>query len=79
MSDPSSIAAEEAEARLRRRLVVDPRDRFDLGVVRSHSRAHQPERRREYVDQIDVEAGVEQLVGGVEARWTGADHRGAKL
>ena len=72
-------AAEEPKARLGRRLVVDPRDRLDLRVVRSDTGADQPERRRQRVDQVDLEAGVEQLIGGVEAGRTGADHRGASM
>ena len=54
--------AEEAEARLGRGLVVDARDRLDLRVVGGHAGAHEPERRRERVEEVDLEARAEQLV-----------------
>jgi hypothetical protein len=65
-------AAEEAEARLLGGLLVDARDRLDLRVVGGDARAHEPERRRERVEQVDLEAGSEQLVSRVEAGRTGA-------
>ena len=39
--------------------------------------ANEAEWRRQRIDQVDLEAGVEQLIGRVEAGRTGADHRGA--
>ena len=68
-------AAEEPEARLARGLLVRACDGLDLRVVRSHARAHQPERRRQGVEQVDLEARAQQLVAGVEARRSSADHR----
>ena len=68
-------AAEEAEARMLRRLVVHPRDRLDLRVVGRDAGAHEPVRRRQRVEQVDRDARLEQLVGGVEAGRAGADRR----
>ena len=42
-------------------------------MVRRDARADQAERRREQVDQVDLEALAEQLIGRVEARRAGAD------
>ncbi len=70
--------AEEAEARALRGLLVDPRDRLDLRVVGGDAGAHEPERRGQGVDQVDLPALGEQLVGAVEAGRAGADHGGAQ-
>src|SRR6185436_12856914 len=70
-------AAEEAEARLGGRLLVDPRDRLELRMVGRDARAHEPERRRQRVVEVDLPALLQELVGGVEAGWAGADHGGA--
>ena len=68
-------AAEEAEARLGGGLLVHPRDRLDVRVIGRHARAHQPERGRQRVEQVDFEARRQQPVGGIEAGRAGADHR----
>jgi len=60
-------AAEEPEAGLRRGLVIDARDRLDLRVIGRDAGAHQPERGRQRVDQVDLEPRIEQLIGRVEA------------
>ena len=54
-------------------LGVHPRDRLDLRVVGGDPGAHEPERRRQLVVEVDLEAHFEQLIGGVEARGSGAD------
>ena len=69
--------AEVAKARVRRGLLVHARDRLDLRVVGRDARAHEPPRRRQALDHVDLEAGVgvlEQVPGGVEAGRAGADH-----
>ena len=42
-------------------------------MVRRDAGAHEAERRRQEVEQVDLEALREQLLGRVEARGTGAD------
>jgi hypothetical protein len=69
--------SEEPEPRLRRRLLVHPRNRLDVRVVGRDARAHEPERRWERVQHVDLEAGGHKLVGGVEAGRAGADDHGA--
>ena len=71
-------AAEEAEARVLRGLLVDARDALDLRVVRRHAGAHEPERRRQEVDEVDLEAGLQELVGRVEAGRASADDGNAQ-
>ena len=71
-------AAVEAEARVLRGLLVDARDALDLGVIGRHAGAHEAERGREDLEQVDLEAGLQQLVGGVEAGRAGADDRRAQ-
>jgi hypothetical protein len=65
-------AAEVAEGRVGRRLLVDPGDGLDLRVVRGDAGADEPERRRQAVEQVDLEARLEQRLGGVEAGGPGA-------
>src|SRR3954447_14019431 len=48
-------AAEEAEARLGRRLLVDARDRLELGVVWRDAGADEAERRGQRVEEVDLE------------------------
>ena len=74
-------AAEEAEALLRRGLLVDPHDRLDLRVVRRDAGAHEAERRRQAIEQVHAHGplGGEQVAGGVEAGRPGADDRDAQL
>jgi len=69
--------AEEAKARLARRLGVALGDRLDLGMVGRHARAHQPERGGQGVEDVHLEALPEQLLGGIEAGRPGADDRDA--
>jgi len=71
-------AAEEPEAVLLGGLLVDARDGLDLRVVGRDARAHEAERRRERVEDVDLEPGLEQLVGGVEPGGPGADDHGAQ-
>jgi hypothetical protein len=71
-------AAEEAEAVLLGRLLVDARDRLDLRMVRGDARAHEAERRRQRVQDVYLEAEAQQLVGGIEAGRAGADDDGAR-
>ena len=74
-------ASEEPEALLGRGLLVDPDDRLDLRVVRRDAGAHEPERRRQPVEQVDTDGslGGEQVAGGVEAGRPCADDRDAEL
>ena len=65
--------AEEAHPLTPGDLLVDARDRLDLRMVGRDARPHEPERRRQAVEQVDREAGVEQRGGGVEAGRPGAD------
>ena len=65
--------AEEAEARLRGRLLVHARDRLDLRMVGRHARAHEAERRGKHVVEIDLEPLSEELISRVETRRPGAD------
>ena len=72
---------EEPEALVLGRLVVGPRDRLDLRVVRGDARPHEPVRRRQAVVEVDGERRLvdgQQLAGGVEAAGAGADDGGAK-
>ena len=71
-------AAEEAEAGLLRGLLVHPRDALDLRVVGRDAGADEPERRRQDLEQVDLEAGLQELVGRVEAGRAGADDRCAQ-
>src|SRR4051794_3843981 len=61
-----------------RGLLVDPRDALDLGVIGRHSRPHQAEWGREDLQEVHLEAGLQQLVRGVEAGRTGSDDRRAQ-
>ena len=54
-----------------------PGDRLDLRVVGRDAGAHQPERRRQRVEQVDRDTRPQQLVGGIEAGRAGADDGGA--
>ena len=62
--------AEEAEARLLRGLLERPRDGLDLRVIGRDAEADEPPRRRQPLDQVDLDLEVarEQRGGGVEAR-----------
>ena len=68
----------EAEAGVLRGLLVDARDALDLGVIRRHAGAYEPERGRQDLQQVDLEAGLQQLVCGVEAGRSGAHDRGTQ-
>jgi hypothetical protein len=46
-------------------------------VIRGDARAHQPEGRRQRVEQVDLEASGQQLVGRVEPRRARAHDHGA--
>ena len=78
MSVPSAYTAEEPEPVPLRRLLVHARDALELGVVGRDAGAHEPERRRQQVDQVDLEALAEQLLGRVEAGRSGADDGGSQ-
>jgi hypothetical protein len=47
-----------------------------LRVVGRDAGPHEPERRRQSVEQIDLEARGQKLVGRVESRGAGADDHG---
>ncbi len=69
--------AEVAEARMRGGLLVDARDRLDLGVVGRDAGADQAPGRGQPLEHVDLEAlvgGLEQVPGGVEAGRARADH-----
>jgi hypothetical protein len=72
-------AAEEAEVGMLRGLVVHARDGLDLRMVRGHPGAHEAIGRREGVEEVHFEAGLQQLVGGVEARGARADDGGPQF
>src|SRR4051794_30876445 len=65
-------ASEEAETFLRGGLLVAARDRLDLRVIRRNAGAHQPERRRQRVVEVDREARLQQVLAGVEAGRAGS-------
>ena len=50
-----------------------------LLVVRRHAEAHQPERYRQAVEDVDVDIGIflQEEVGGVEAGWAASNYRNA--
>ena len=62
-----------AEAVAPRGLRVHPLDALYLRMVGRDAGPDEPERRRQEVDQVDLEALVEQLRGRVEAGRPGAD------
>jgi len=68
-------AAEEAEPLVRGGLLVAPRDRLDLRMVRCDAGADEAERRRQRVVEVDLEAGLEQVLAGIEPGRAGADDR----
>src|SRR5207245_6397648 len=73
-------AAVETEAWIRRDLVEGVGDELDLLVVRRDAQAHQTVRSRQPVEQVDLDHHLripEQMVGGVETGWPGADDRDA--
>ena len=78
---PELDAPEEPEALLRRGLLVDPHDRLDLRVVRRDAGAHEPERRRQAIEQVHADGplGGEHVPGGVEAGRSCADDRDAEF
>ena len=67
--------AEEAKAGLRRGLLERARDRLDVRVVGRDPEADEPPRRRQPLDQVDLDGEVarEQGGGGVEPGRPGAD------
>jgi hypothetical protein len=68
--------AEPAQARVGRRLVVDPRDGLDLRVVGRHAGADEPPRRGQALVEVDLHLGVvlgQEVPGGVEAGGARAD------
>ena len=73
--------AEEAEALAGRGLLVDADHRLDLRMVGRDAGAHQPERRRQAVEHVDLDRHVfalQQVLGGVEAGRARADDRDAE-
>ena len=67
---------EETEALARGRLREGPRDRLDVLVVGRDAEANEPPRRRQAVEDVDLDArglALQERVGGVEARGPGAD------
>ena len=68
--------AEEAEAGLLRDLLERARDGLDVRVVGRDAEAHEPPRRRQPLEQVDLDARLvarEQRARGVEAGRAGAD------
>ncbi len=68
--------AEETKALPRRRFLVDADNRLDLGMVGGDAAAYQPEGRRQAVEEVDLGVRLrvlEDVLGGVEAGWPGAD------
>jgi hypothetical protein len=68
-----------AEAGVRGGLLVDARDGLDLGVVGGDPGAHEPPRRRQALEHVDLDvdgtlarAVLEQVPGRVEAGGTGS-------
>jgi hypothetical protein len=74
---PSDLdVPEEAKPFRRGDLLERPRDGLDVRMVRRDAEAHEPPRRRQPVDQVDLDARVgarEQRARGVEAGRPGAD------
>ena len=71
-------AAEEAEAGAGRDLVESIGDELDLLVVGRHAQTHQPVRRRQPVEHVDLDGHAwiaKQVVGDVEPGRSGADDR----
>jgi hypothetical protein len=67
--------AEETEARPGRGLLERARDRLDVLVIGRDAEADEPPRRRQAVEQVDLDAGVvalQERVGGVEPGGAGA-------
>ena len=71
-------SAVEAEAFVRRRLLIDARDVLDLRMVGGNARAHESERGRQDIEEVDVHARVQQLLGGVEPCRPGSHDRKAR-
>ncbi len=73
---PHLDVAEEAEPGPLGGLLERARDRLDLGVVGRDAEPHEPPRRRQALEEVDLdrEVGGEQRPRGVEARRAGADH-----
>ena len=68
--------AEEAQARVLGDALIDRDDGFDLLVVRGHPAAHQAVGRGQAVEEVDADfkaGGLEQGLGGIEARGSGSD------
>jgi hypothetical protein len=78
---PQFDPTEEPEPLLGGSLLVHPHDRLDLRVVRRDARAHEPERRRQAIEQVQLQRPfrVEQVSGRVEAGRPGADDRHTEL
>ncbi len=78
---PELDAAEEAEPRIGGRLLVDARHRLDLRMVGRDAGPHEAERRRELVEEIDLDHQIgvalvlQQVTGRIEAGRPGTDDR----
>ena len=67
--------AEKAKTRPLRDALEHARDRLDVRVVGRDAQAYEPPRRRQPVEQVDLDGGVgcQQLPGGIEPRRPRAD------
>ena len=72
--------AEEAEARLGRGALERARDGLDVRVIGSDAEPHEPPRRRQPLDHVDLDLEVarEQRGGSIEPGRPGADYRDAE-
>ena len=72
--------AEEAEARLRRRLLEGARDGLDVRMVGRDAETHETPGRRQPLEQVDLDREIapEQRRGGVEPGRPGADDGNAE-
>ena len=80
MSRPTSTLPRKRKPGCGGDLLERARDRLDLRVVGRDAEAHEPPRRRQPLDQVDLDAGRrrEQRARGVEAGGAGADDGDAK-
>src|SRR5699024_7527277 len=71
---------EQADVATLEDLVKGTHDHLDARVVRRDAVAHEAERRGQALDEVDrdVDAGLREDVGGVDAGRTGADDRDAQ-
>ena len=63
---PSFDVPEETKPGLRGDLLERARDGFQLRVIGSHAEPHEPPRRGQALDDVDLGAGCEQRACGIE-------------